>query len=83
MLRGREVQMASEEKMNALISSALAVVLERVGGELTYTQSEFAAVRAHHGEYQIEGEVDRSGPGEPVIRVKLIPSTTKGSMPVT
>lgn len=75
--------MASEEKMNALISSALAVVLERAGGELTYTQSEFAAVRAHHGEYRIEGEVDRSGPGEPVIRIRLIPVPSKGSMPVS
>lgn len=79
MLPG-EVQM---EKDSALIRSALAVLLERMGGEMTYTQSEFAAVRAARGEYQIEGEVDRSGPGEPVIRVKLIPATSKGSMPVS
>jgi len=35
-----------------------------------------------HGDYVITGEVDRSAPGEPVIRVKLEPSTSKGSMPV-
>lgn len=70
------------DKQSALVSSALAVLIERAGGEITYTQSEFAAVRATRGEYVIEGVVDRSTPGEPVIRVKLIPSTRKGTMPV-
>jgi hypothetical protein len=71
------------DKQATLTSSALAVLLERAGGEMTYTQSEFAAVRARRGEYVIQGEVDRSGPGEPVIRVTLIPATSKGSMPVS
>jgi hypothetical protein len=44
---------------------------------------EYAAVRAVHGEYVITGEVDRSAPGEPVIRVKLVPDTAHGSMPVS
>lgn len=70
------------EKESALIRSALAVALERAGGEIAYTQSEFAAVAARHGAYQIEGEVDKSGPGEPIIRVKLRPTTAKGSMPI-
>jgi hypothetical protein len=69
------------DKPSALISSALAVVLEREGGELTYTQSEFAAVRARNGDYLITAEVDRSAPGEPLIRVKIEPKS-KGSMPV-
>jgi hypothetical protein len=43
-----------------LVSSALAVLIERMGGEITYTQSEFAAIRASRGEYRIEGEADRS-----------------------
>lgn len=71
------------DKESALIRSALAVLIERAGGEISYTESEFATVRARHGEYQIEGTVDRSGSGEPVIRVKLIASTSKGSMPVS
>jgi hypothetical protein len=69
------------DKMSALISSALAVVLQRAGGELTYTDSEFQAVRAKNGDYVITAHVDRSAPGEPVIRVKLEPKAG-GKMPV-
>jgi hypothetical protein len=73
-----------QEKESALIRSALAVLLERQGGEMTYTQSEFAAIVATRGRYVIEAEVDKTGPGEPLIRVKLIPDlTTKGSGPVS
>jgi hypothetical protein len=71
------------DKQTALINSALAVLLERMGGEMTYTQSEFSAVQARRGEYAIQGEIDRSGSSEPVIRVTLIPVTSKGSMPVS
>jgi hypothetical protein len=71
------------DKQTALINSALAVLLDRMGGEMTYTQSEFAAILAARGEYVIQGEVDRSGPGEPVVRVTLEPSTRKQSMPVS
>ena len=65
----------------ALMAAALAVVLEREGGELTFTQSEFAAVRAKNGDYVITTEIDKSGPGEPTIRVKLEPKAG-GTMPV-
>jgi hypothetical protein len=65
----------------ALVTAALAVVLDRQGGEVTYTQSEWAAVQAKHGDYVITAEVDKSGPGEPVIRVKIEPSAG-GTMPV-
>lgn len=71
------------DKGAAMTTSALAVLLERMGGEMTYTQSEYAAIRAARGEYRIEGEVDRSAPGEPVIRVRIVPSTSEGSMPVS
>jgi hypothetical protein len=71
------------EKQSVLLSSALAVLLERAGGEMSYTQTEITAVRVRRGEYVITGEVDRSGPGEPLIRIKLEPSDRKGSMPVS
>lgn len=79
----RWVEVVMTDKESALIRSALVVLLERMGGEMAYTQTEYAAARARLGEYLIEGQVDRSGPGEPVIRVKLIPSTARGSMPVS
>lgn len=75
--------MANENKESVLIRSALAVLLERMGGSMEYTQSEFAAVKAARGEYVISGEVDRSRAGEPVIRVRLVESNAKGSMPVS
>jgi hypothetical protein len=81
MVRPRAI-VAAMDKANALISSALAVLLDQMGGEMTYTQSEYAAIRARLGEYRIEGEVDRAAPGEPVIRVRLVPSSSQGKMPV-
>lgn len=72
-----------DEKEATLVRSALAVLLERMGGTMEYTQSEYQAVRAARGEYVITGEVDRSGEGEPVIRVRLVESNAKGSMPVS
>lgn len=92
MLRGPEEEVmakdskptaTAQEKESVLIRSALAVMLERQGGTIEYTQTEFAAVKAKHGEYVITGEVDRSGGGEPVIRVRLVESNAKGSMPVS
>jgi hypothetical protein len=84
--RGMEAEMARrvtmQEKESTLIRSALAVLLERAGGSIAYTEAEYAGVRARRGEYAISGWVDRSGPGEPVIRVELIPDTNKASMPV-
>lgn len=71
------------DKGEALIAAALAVVLEREGGELAFTQSEYAAVRAKNGDYVITTEIDKSSPGEPVIRVRIEPSTRKGTMPVS
>jgi hypothetical protein len=46
-----------------------------------HTDSEFQAVRAKNGDYVITAQVDRSAPGEPVIRVKLEPKAG-GKMPV-
>ena len=66
-----------------LMRAALVVALERAGGEVEYTQSEFAAVRARLGEYIIADEVDRDTPGEPVIRIRLVPSAAKHSMPIS
>lgn len=69
------------DKGQALTAAALAVVLDRAGGELTSTQSEFAAVRAKHGDYVVSSKIDKSAPGEPIIRVTLEPKAG-GKMPV-
>ena len=71
-----------QEKESALIRSALAVLLERAGGSMTYTESEYQAVAAKLGHYSIVGQVDRSQPGEPRIVVKLV-QTPGGSGPVS
>ena len=79
----KTVRATMQKKESTLIRSALAVLLERHGGEMTYTQAEYAAIRAARGEYAISGQVERSEAGEPVIRVRLVPSDVKGSMPVS
>jgi hypothetical protein len=80
-----EVVMAGNEakKESALIRSALAVLLERGGGSMTYTQTEYSAVAAKLGHYSIVGEVDRSLPGEPRIVVKLVQTPGKATGPVS
>jgi len=80
MLRDPEVVM--DEKGRALLDAALAVLLERAGGTVELTQSEYLAIKARRGPYQIVGEVDKSGPGEPVIRVTLAVSTKPDDTPV-
>lgn len=88
MLEGREVAMAEKTKAatpkqeSALIRSALIVALERAGGTLEFTETEYAAVRAMRGPYVITAKVDRSGPDEPVVRVALEPAPGKASDPI-
>jgi hypothetical protein len=76
----KTVRDTTQRKQSTLVRSALAVLLERQGGEMTYTQAEYAAIRSARGEYAIGGQVERSEAGEPVIRVKLLPSDTKRPM---
>jgi hypothetical protein len=70
-----------DEKGRALLDAALAVLLDRAGGIVELTRSEYLAIKARRGEYQIRGEVDKSGPGEPIIRVRLRASAARGTMP--
>ena len=58
----------------ALIDAALPLLIDRAGAEITYTQSEYQAMKARRGPYRIQAAVDKSGPGEPVIRVRLLAS---------
>jgi hypothetical protein len=74
--------MSKDDLGRAFFDAALAVALERAGGELTYTQSEYAAIKARRGAYRIQGEADKSGPGEPRITVRLIPAPGKASDPI-
>ena len=62
--------------------AALAVAVDRAGGELTYTQSEYLAIKARRGPYRIQAETDKSRPGEPRITVRIVPAPGKGSDPV-
>jgi hypothetical protein len=68
---------------SSMMRAALAVALDRASGEIEFTQTEFAAVRARLGEYVITGDVDRTAPDEPVIRIRLVPSTAKQTIPVS
>lgn len=73
---------ATPVQESALIRSALAVLLERTGGTMEYTQTEYAAIKAVHGPYVITAKVDKSGPGEPVVRVAIEAAPGKASDPV-
>ena len=57
----------------AIVRSALAVLIQRAGGSIEYTESEFQGVRDWHGAYRIVGDIDRSGDGEPRIQLRITP----------
>ena len=57
-----------------LFEGALAVLLQRAGGELRFTESDHRLVEARHGRYKIRADVDRSG-AAPVIVIRIVPGT--------
>lgn len=60
-----------ESREQTLLRSALAVLIERAGGEIEYTEAEFRAILASHGPHRLVGVVDSTGPGAPVIRMRI------------
>lgn len=68
---------------SSLMPAALVVALERAGGEMAYTQTDFAAARVHLGEHVVVGAVDKSKDDEPVLGIKLVPSAKKDSLSVS
>jgi hypothetical protein len=62
----------ANETGTALVDGALAVLLDRAGGEVRYTQAEHLAITARRGDYRIVAEIDRSQ-NEPAIVVRIIP----------
>jgi hypothetical protein len=55
----------------AILRSALAVLVQRAGGSIEYTEREFQAVHRLHGAYRIVGDIDNAGPGEPRIVLRI------------
>jgi hypothetical protein len=58
----------------AFLRSAIAVLLQRSGGSIEYTEREFQAVHDRNGAYRLVADVDHSGPGEPRICVRIVPA---------
>lgn len=72
-----------DAKGRALLDAALSVMVDRAGGSVELTQTEFAGIKARRGPYQLVASVDRSGPGEPIIRVELRPSDRMDDTPIS
>lgn len=67
-----EVGAASADVIEeAIVHSALAVLIQRAGGAIEYTESEFQGVHDRHGAYRIVGDIDSSGPGQPRIKLRI------------
>lgn len=60
---------------------ALAVALDRLGGSISYSQVDYAAVLARRGKFRLKGMVDKST-DPPTITVELVPSDAPSSDPV-
>jgi hypothetical protein len=61
----------------------LAMAVDRAGGEIRYTRSEYLAIQARRGRYRIQAEADRSAPGEPVIVVRPVAAPGRSSDPIS
>jgi hypothetical protein len=79
MLPNEVMTMAGE----VILDGALAVLLDKAGGEVSYTQAEYLAIKARRGPYQIVGTVDKSDPAEPRIVVQIRPAPGKSTDPVS
>jgi hypothetical protein len=74
---GTEVDELSTEQ--TVMRAALAVLIERAGGQIEWTEADYLAVMKDRGPHRLEGVVDPSGPGAPVIRMRLVPRPAAGS----
>jgi hypothetical protein len=57
-----------------LMRAALAVLIERAGGQVEWTEADFLEVVTRRGPHHLEGVVDSSRPGAPLIRMRLVPT---------
>ena len=70
--------LASEDATEqAVLRSALAVLIQRAGGSIEYTEREFQAVHQRNGAYRIVGDIVNSGPSEPRIQLRITPTATE------
>lgn len=70
------------EVSQAVLDGALALLLDRAGGEVRFTQEEHLAIQARRGSYLVQGEIDRSK-DPPEIVVRIVPAPATGSMPIS
>ena len=62
-----------QSREQTVMRAALAVLIERSGGQIEYTEADYVAVMRSRGPHRLEGVVDRSRPGGPVICMRLAP----------
>jgi hypothetical protein len=77
-----KVKPATPKQVSFVMRGAVMVLVERAGGFVEFTDTELAAIRARRGPYIATAMVDRSKPGEPIIRVALEPAPGAPSDPV-
>lgn len=68
--------------MDAMLQAALELLLDRVGGELVFTEAEYAAIRGRRGSYRTRARADKSDPAKPRIVVSLEPAPGRSTDPV-
>lgn len=74
---GRKVRLAPLDTDNAMLIGALAVAIDRAGGEMDYTQTEYAAIVARRGRYVLSAKVVRPEEDEPHVHLELEPAPAR------
>lgn len=77
-----KVRKAKPEQVSVVITGAMFVALDRAGGTFEFTDVELAAIKARRQGQVITATVDRSGPGEPIIRLTFEQGTGPTNDPV-
>jgi hypothetical protein len=70
--------LSDASKEQTLLRSALAVLIERAGGEIEFTEADYRAILASHGPHRLVGVVDSAEPGTPVVRMRIEASRHDG-----
>jgi hypothetical protein len=73
---GKPAKLGTPKQVSAVITGAMFVALDRAGGTFDFTDVELTEVKARRRGQVITATVDRSKPGEPVIRLTFEQGTS-------
>jgi hypothetical protein len=82
VIMGKALKAGTPKQVSVVITGAMFVALDRAGGTFEFTDVELAEIKARRRGQVISAVVDRSRPGEPIIRLTFEQGTKPTTDPV-